>query len=53
VKIDPDTGLLAAPGQRNAIFEYFREEHVPEQGGDDSQSGTVTNGTDDLVRDIF
>ena len=53
VKIDPDTGLLAAPGQRNAIFEYFREEHVPEQGGDDGQSGTVTNGTDDLVRDIF
>jgi penicillin-binding protein 1A len=53
VKIDPDTGLLAAPGQRNAIFEYFREEHVPKQGGDDNQSGTVTNGTDDLVRDIF
>ncbi|MEP1592948.1 MAG: peptidase, partial [Halieaceae bacterium] len=53
VKIDPDTGLLAAPGQRNAIFEYFREEHVPDQGGDDAQSGTVTNGTDDLVRDIF
>ena len=53
VKIDPETGLLAVPGQRNAIFEYFREEHVPQQGGDDTESGAVTNGTDDLVRDIF
>ena len=31
VKIDPKTGLLAAPGQGNAQFEYFREEQVPEQ----------------------
>lgn len=31
VRIDPETGLLAAPGQRNAIFEYFREEDVPRQ----------------------
>ncbi len=31
VRIDPETGLLAAPGQNNAIFEYFREEDVPSQ----------------------
>ncbi|MCD8522672.1 MAG: penicillin-binding protein 1A [Saccharospirillaceae bacterium] len=31
VRIDPETGLLAAPGQSNAIFEYFREEDVPSQ----------------------
>ena len=53
VKIDPDTGLLATPGQRNAIFEYFREEHVPQQGSEDALPGVDSNGTDDLVRDIF
>ncbi|MFC3680535.1 penicillin-binding protein 1A [Bacterioplanoides pacificum] len=31
VRIDAETGLLAAPGQSNAIFEYFREENVPQQ----------------------
>lgn len=31
VKIDPDTGLLAAQGQRNAIFEIFRTANVPKQ----------------------
>jgi len=31
VKIDPDTGLLAAQGQRNAIFEIFRTNNVPKQ----------------------
>jgi penicillin-binding protein 1A len=29
VRIDPETGLLARPGQPDAIFEYFREENVP------------------------
>ncbi len=29
VRIDPATGLLASPGQPDAIFEYFREENVP------------------------
>ena len=29
VKIDPKTGLLARPGQSNAIFEIFREEYAP------------------------
>ncbi len=29
VRIDPTTGLLASPGQPDAIFEYFREENVP------------------------
>src|SRR6056297_522803 len=53
VRIDPDTGLLAAPGQSNAIVEYFREEHVPatnpqtnpmQMNGDDAQ---------DLLKEIF
>jgi len=46
VRIDAETGLLAAPGQSNAIFEYFREENVPQQpvksapafGGDSQDS---------------
>jgi len=31
VKIDPTTGLLARPGQGNAIFEIFRQETVPKR----------------------
>ena len=30
VRIDPATGLLAAPGQADAVFETFRAEHVPQ-----------------------
>lgn len=46
VRIDPVTGLLAAPGQSNAIFEYFREENVPTEtaqpiSSDDSDSGAT------------
>ncbi|WP_243633853.1 penicillin-binding protein 1A [Motiliproteus coralliicola] len=29
VRIDPETGLLAYPGQKNAIFEVFRKQDVP------------------------
>ncbi len=29
VRIDPSTGLLASPGQGNAIFEIFRQETAP------------------------
>lgn len=31
VRIDPETGNRAYPGQPNAIFETFREENVPQQ----------------------
>ncbi len=31
VRIDPDSGLLAASNQSNAIFETFQVEHVPRQ----------------------
>ena len=30
VRIDPQTGCPARSGQRNTIFEFFREGHVPE-----------------------
>lgn len=29
VRIDPKTGLLAHSGQANALFEYFRKDHLP------------------------
>ncbi|WP_019528367.1 penicillin-binding protein 1A [Dasania marina] len=38
VKIDPDTGLLAQPGQSNAIFEYFRAENAPKRSNQASPS---------------
>ncbi len=53
VRIDPDTGQLANAGQRNAIFEYFREEHVPRRNAQEGGPGSGSQGTDDLVRDIF
>jgi len=53
VRIDPDTGQLANSRQRNAIFEYFREEHVPRQNAQEEGPGSDSQGTDDLVRDIF
>ena len=53
VRIDPDTGMLAGSRQKNVIYEYFREEYVPQQGPDGEEAGSVGQGTDDLVRDIF
>jgi penicillin-binding protein 1A len=53
VKIDPESGLLVDSGQRNAIFEYFRVEHVPEKLAGEEGPGAGGKGTDDLVRDIF
>jgi len=53
VRIDPDTGQLANAGQRNAIFEYFREEHVPRRNAQEGGPGSGSQGTDNLVRDIF
>jgi penicillin-binding protein 1A len=53
VRIDPDTGLLAYSGQKNAIYEYFREERVPEQGNSQGALGAGPTGTEDLVNEIF
>jgi penicillin-binding protein 1A len=53
VKIDPDSGMLAQSGQRNAIFEYFRVEYVPQEPAREEGPGSGSQGTDDLVKDIF
>ena len=36
LKIDPETGLAARPGQSNALFEYFLEDFQPERSFDAS-----------------
>jgi penicillin-binding protein 1A len=53
VRIDPQTGLLAEPGQGNAIFEYFRRERVPEAmaGQDGGDARDAINDT--LLEDLF
>jgi penicillin-binding protein 1A len=54
VRIDPDTGELAASGQRNAIFEYFRAENAPKRtAGNNRPVDTGNSASDDLLRDIF
>jgi penicillin-binding protein 1A len=42
VRIDPDTGLLAGADNPNAIFESFREGHVPPRG--DSGPAAIGGG---------
>ncbi|MEM1110766.1 MAG: penicillin-binding protein 1A [Pseudomonadota bacterium] len=53
VRIDPETGLLAPASQRDAIFEYFREEQVPQQSRAELGPGANSGGTEDLLQDIF
>jgi penicillin-binding protein 1A len=47
VKIDPTTGMLAYPGQKNAIFEVFRAEDVPAISAQNS-AGSGQVSTDDI-----
>ena len=51
VRIDPESGLLAPAEQRDAIFEYFRDEYVPEAVSGEGPSGKL--GTDELLQEIF
>ncbi|MFL1466379.1 penicillin-binding protein 1A [Marinobacter sp. HN1S83] len=52
VRIDPDTGKRARPGQ-DGIFELFKEEDAPPPLDSRDQSGNGNNGDDDLSRQIF
>lgn len=51
VRIDPNTGLLATAGERGAVFEYFRTEHLPPSTED--AEGVGLKGTDELIQEIF
>ncbi len=53
VRIDSETGLLADSRQKNTIFEFFREENVPEAGAIARGSDTGSGNRDSLDRDIF
>ncbi|MEE2729661.1 MAG: penicillin-binding protein 1A [Pseudomonadota bacterium] len=52
VRIDPETGRRAKPGQPNAIFEYFREENVPAQEVDEDMINPHSDG-DALPEQLF
>lgn len=52
VRIDPATGLLAHGGQRDAIFETFMVETVPQKTGDTAASGG-TGGTETVTDQLF
>jgi len=53
VKIDPETGQMASPGQRNAIFEYFKTDTVPQRAARDDMYRLGDSDTYDQINDIF
>ncbi|MFA7555252.1 MAG: penicillin-binding protein 1A [Spongiibacteraceae bacterium] len=54
VKIDPTTGLLARPGQKNAIFEIFQEELAPTTEAPAEATGGDSSAFEDVFEeDIF
>jgi penicillin-binding protein 1A len=55
IRIDPETGRRARPGQEGAMFEIFREEDAPPplDPQDDSSGGSNNGSSDDLSRQIF
>jgi len=50
VKINADTGELAAPGDPRAIFETFRSERAPKPG---KVSPTLPTSTDEIPEQLF
>ena len=51
VKIDPLTGLLAKPGQKNAIYEIFTEDSLPAKTSPAVQQKADANSTE--LPDLF
>jgi hypothetical protein len=51
VRIVPESGLVAPAGYQGAIFELFREGHIPDLHTDDTlqfmNQGDVINAEDD------
>lgn len=46
VRIDPETGQLAQPGQSNAIFELFKQEQLPAIADNQEPSNSENDQTD-------
>ncbi len=53
VRIDPQTGQPASPGQGNAIFEYFKRETAPSSSGRRSGRRESDSSLYDEVNDLF
>ncbi len=55
VRIDPKTGLLAYPGQKNAMFELFRRKDVPKKAASNSAAnvGSIDNIDQDNDAELF
>jgi len=53
VRIDPATGLLAGSGQRDAIFETFREDQVPQESSDSLPRGGTPGSGDSSTEQLF
>ncbi|MEL0637439.1 penicillin-binding protein 1A [Marinomonas sp. TI.3.20] len=58
VRIDPKTGERAEPGQKNAIFEIFRKNHIPPRRKTDSDNGQGNEvqqekQTDNALENLF
>ncbi len=53
VKIDPGTGLLAKPGQSNAIFEIFQEELAPQEMVENESTIDQLEEEEVTTEDIF
>lgn len=53
VRIDPETGLAASPGQRNAIFEYFKRESAPRSSSGDAARREKDNAVSEQINDLF
>ena len=47
LRINPETGLAAAPGEKNAIFEIFREQYAPARIVQSKQSAASDEGGDE------
>ena len=55
VRINPETGLLAKPGAKNAIFEIFRSEYAPKKQAIEKENNTLFIELENTVEpeDIF
>ena len=53
VKIDPKTGQAASAGQRNAIFEYFKQDTAPQHRGGRANRRETDSSLYDQVNDLF
>ena len=53
VRIDPETGKLAAPGQSDAIFEYFRIDRAPSEVSNGGSTIGPYDSADGDVIELF